>query len=282
MFIRLSMVLALFAAASILTVFFDGSAHAADYGGGSIQGYAADSAIGTGTIVELTGKDADRVTIASKEHAKSVFGIVVDPRQMPVRLSNGDKQNETFVAASGTYTALVGTEGGTIQPGDYVALSSIDGVLMKASTDDGLVFGRAAAQFDGSGMLLGTTTLKDTAGKTSKSVKLGSVPVTIDIRKNPNQKSTKANVPEVLERVGQAIAEKEVSPVRIYLSTAIAVVSLIAAIGVLYAGVRSGMISIGRNPMSKRSIFRGLFGVVLTSLLILIVGLFAVYLLLKL
>ena len=108
------------------------------------------------------------------------------------------------------------------------------------------------------------------------------VPVSIDIKHNPNDKTTKVNVPEFLQRVGEAIAEKEVSPIRIYLSMAIAAVSLIAAIAVLYAGVKSGVISIGRNPMSRKSIFRALIQVILTCILILVIGLFAVYLLLKL
>lgn len=59
-------------------------------------------------------------------------------------------------------------------------------------------------------------------------------------------------------------------------------ISLLAAIAVLYAGIRNGVISIGRNPMSKKSIFRAIFEVILTAALILIIGLFAVYLLLKL
>jgi hypothetical protein len=62
----------------------------------------------------------------------------------------------------------------------------------------------------------------------------------------------------------------------------VAAVSVIAAIAIIYAGVRNGVISIGRNPMSKKSIFRALIETILTSLLILIVGMFAVYLLLKL
>ena len=78
------------------------------------------------------------------------------------------------------------------------------------------------------------------------------------------------------------IAEKPVSPIRIYLSIGVASISVIAAIAIIYAGVRSGVISIGRNPMSKKSIFRALIETILTSLLILIIGMFAVYLLLKL
>jgi hypothetical protein len=152
---------------------------------------------------------------------------------------------------------------------------------MRAGDQEVTVFGRANASFDGKGVTLGTTTLKDSSGN-SKTVKLGSIPVTIDIKNNPNHKSTDVNAPDFLKRIGEAIAEKEVSPIRIYLGVGIAVVSLIAAIAVLYAGIRNGVISIGRNPMSRKSIFRALIEVILTSALILIIGLFAVYLLLKL
>ena len=248
----------------------------------NVQGYAADAPIDIGTIVRLNGKNANRVAVASQAELQNMFGVVVDRSQLPITLSNSGIDNETFVAVSGTYQVLVSTQGGAITSGDYVTLSSINGVAMKASTEQKIVFGRANTSFDGKGVSLGTAGLKDTSGKENKKVTLGSIPVTIDIRRNPNEKSTKTQVPELLERIGQAIAEKEVSPIRIYLSMAITAVSLIAAIAVLYSGVRNGIISIGRNPMSKKSIFRALFEVILTSILILIIGLFAVYLLLRL
>ncbi|RYF28768.1 MAG: hypothetical protein EOO17_04185 [Chloroflexi bacterium] len=252
------------------------------FANGNLQGYAADTPLDNGTIVQMTGKNSNRVKIATQSELQNMFGVTVDRNQLSMTLTNEGLQNETFVAVSGTYNVLVSTQGGVIAAGDYVTLSSVNGVAMKASTDQKTVFGRATAGFDGKGVTLGSTTLKDTAGNTNKTVTLGSIPVTIDIRSNPNEKSTKAQVPEVLERIGQAIAEKEVSPIRIYLSMGITAVSLIAAIAVLYAGIRSSVISIGRNPMSRKSIFRALLEVILTSILILIIGLFAVYLLLKL
>ena len=254
---------------------------AAEYGGGSVQGYAAETPLDTGTIVQLTGKGSNTVKIATQSELQNMFGVTVDASQQPLTVSNDDAKNEVFVAVSGTYNVLVSTQGGDIKSGDYVTLSSLNGIAMKASTEQKTVFGRANRDFDGKGAKLGTASLKDDAGGT-KTVTLGVVPVTIDIRRNPNDKSTKANVPEFLERIGEAVAEKEVSPIRIYLSMGITVVSIIAAIAMLYAGIRNGVISIGRNPMSKKSIFRALLEVVLTSMLILVIGLFAVYLLLRL
>lgn len=280
--VKLSRVILGIVGAVITTVAVSSAAFAASYGGGSVQAYSADTPLDKGTIVLLTGDNSDRVKIATQSEMQNMFGVTVDRNQLPLTITNEGLQNETYVAVSGTYHVLVSTQSGSIAAGDYVTLSSIDGVAMKAGTEKTTVFGRATASFDGKGIKLGTTTLKDDKGNLSKTVILGSVPVTIDIRSNPNEKSTTTKVPEVLQRIGQAIAEKEVSPIRIYLSMAITTVSIIAAIAILYSGVRNGLISIGRNPMSKKSIFRALFEIILTSLLILIIGLFAVYLLLKL
>lgn len=265
-----------------LAVMLTTAAAAVGSGGGSVQSYAADSPIESGTIVELTGENSDRVTVAEQKRLQNMFGVVVDRGQLPIALTNESLQNETYVAVSGTYNVLVSTQAGAIKTGDHVTLSAINGIAMKAGTDESTVFGRAAGSFDGAGVTLGSTTVQDANGNNSLEVKIGSIPITIDIKRNPNEKTTKVNVPEPLERVGQAIAEKEVSPIRIYLSLAITAVSLIAAIAILYSGVKNGVISIGRNPMSKKSIFRALLEIILTSALILIIGLFAVYLLLRL
>lgn len=271
-----------FAVTAVLVLSTTSMVLANDFGGGSVQGYSSDTPLDNGTIVELTGDNSDRVKIATRAEVQNMFGVTVDRNQLPLVVSNPDRENEVFVAASGTYSVLVNTQNGPIKEGDYLTLSSLNGVAMNAGDKKTTVFGRANGSFDGKGVVLGTTTLKDVDGNESKTVQIGSIPVTVDIRSNPNDISTKANLPEVLQRVGQAIAEKEVSPVRIYLSLGITIVSVIAAIAIMYSGVRNGVVSIGRNPMSKKSIFRAMMEVILTSILILIIGLFAVYLLLRL
>lgn len=255
---------------------------AADTASGSLQGFAADRAIDNGTIVRMKDGSTQTVEPAKQSDAQNMFGVTVDRQQVPIRLTNSDIENEVFVAVSGTYSVLVSSQNGWIEPGDFISLSSINGIGMKAGFEEPTVFGRASGAFNGSSASLGTMTIKDVDGRDNQTVALGSVPVTIEIQRNPNEKSTKTNVPEVLQRIGQAVAEKEVSPIRIYLSMAITAISLITAIIVIYSGVKNSIISIGRNPMSKKSIFRALLEIILTSLLILIIGLFAVYLLLRL
>lgn len=254
---------------------------AASSGGGSVQGYSAESPLTIGTVVQLSSKDDKQVKPAVQAQLQNMFGVVVDRNVLPLSVSNDGLKNETFVAVSGTYNTLVSTQAGPIKSGDYLTLSSVEGVAMKAGTEEKTVLGRATAPFDGKGITVGTTTLKDDSGK-QITVQLGSIPTTINIQRNPNEKSTKVEVPDVLKRIGQQIAEKEVNPIRIYLSLAITVLSVITAIVIIYSGIRNSLISIGRNPMSKKSIFRALLEIILTSILVLSIGLFAVYLLLKL
>jgi len=249
-----------------------------------VQGYAADTSLQVGTVVQLTGGGTTKVAAATSKNLGGMYGVVVDPHELSLSVSNSALANEASVATSGTYKALVSTQNGSIKQGDYVTMSAIDGVVMKAGTyeDQHTVFGRAAGSFDGKNNSLGNATLKDTTGATNQTVAIGLVPVAISIQRNPNQKSTKTNLPPVLQKLGQAIADKPIGPLRMYLSIGITGLSIIVAITTLYSGVRNSIISIGRNPLSKKSIFRGLLEIILTSFLILIIGLFAVYLLLKL
>ncbi len=254
---------------------------AASFGTG-VQGYAADAPISNGTIVQLVKNDPTKVTVATQSNLQNMFGVTVDRSLLLISSVNDALQNEVFVAVSGTYRVLVNTQNGPITAGDYLTMSSIDGIAMKATTEQSTVFGRANAGFDGKSLTLGSMPIKDTSGNTVQTVTIGAIPVTINVQHNPNVKSTKVDVPQWLQRLGEQIAEKQVSQIRIYLSMGITGASIITALIMLYAGVRNSVVSVGRNPLSKKSIFRALLQVILTSLLILVIGLFAVYLLLKL
>lgn len=253
-------------------------------GGGSVQGYAADSSLQYGTVVQLVGGATTKVAPATAKDLNAMYGLTVDPHELSISISNSSLANEAYVATSGTYNVLVSTQNGAVKAGDYITMSAIDGVLMKAGSydDQKVVFGRAAGDFSGKTNSIGSSTLHFSDGKTTQTVALGMVPVAINIERNPNQKSTKANLPPALQKLGEAIADKPVSPTRIYLSIGITGLSIIVALVTLYSGIRNALIAIGRNPLSKKSIFRGLLEIILTGFIILIIGLFAVYLLLKL
>jgi len=251
--------------------------------GGSLQGYASATPLEDGTIVQLVG-GVNQVEPATAQDLSAMYGTVVDPHLLSLTVVNPNLQNEAYVATSGTYDVLVSTQNGEIKQGDYITMSSVAGVGMKAGDYDQqpLVFGRAAGDFDGKTNVLETVSLKNTNGSDAGTAEIGLIPVAVNVEKNPNNISTTSNLPPWLTKLGQEIAQKTVSPIKVYLSIAITGLCIIVALVTDYAGVRNAIYAIGRNPLSKKSIFRGLLEVILTGFLILIIGLFAVYLLLKL
>lgn len=250
-------------------------------GTGGVQSYAAETALENGTIVMLKDSKTNTVAVSTKADLANMYGVTVDRSKLSLTVSNSGVKNEVYVATSGTYDVLVSTQNGPIAAGDYVTLSAINGVAMKANDDTTTVFGRAALKFDGKSDTMSKATLKAKDGKQTP-VAIGLIPVSIDVKRNPNEKSTKANLPAMLQRIGEAIAEKPIGPLRLYLSVTITAVTVFTATVILYSGIRNSLIAIGRNPLTKKTIFRGLLEVIFTGILIMIIGLFAVYLLLKL
>ena len=181
-----------------------------------IQIYTAKSALQYGTVLQLDGTSASTVKPATYAAMKQMYGVAVDPNILPLTITEDSVANQTYVATNGTYKVLVDTQNGTIKDGDYVTMSAVDGVAMKAGTYDqqAMVLGRAVSGFDGKASVIGTTTLKKSNGGTDATVQIGVVSVSINIQRNPNDKSTKTNLPPVLQKVGQEIAQRQVSPVR--------------------------------------------------------------------
>lgn len=241
------------------------------------QGYGSDEVLQRGMIVGFKDDDTSKVQSIDVEQLDKILGVVVDPNDSPITIS-GDLE-KAFVATVGRYEVLVSDQNGSIQPNDYVTASSLSGIGMLATFNESQILGRAIDGFDGQGTIISETTLTDTAGNT-KRVKIGRIQVDIAISKNPLAKSA-AVTPEWLGRIGQAIAGKSLSPARIYISAGVFVIGAFIAGAILYAGIRSSIIAIGRNPLSKKSILRGLLQVIFTSLIVFIISVIGVYLLLK-
>jgi hypothetical protein len=247
-----------------------------------VQSYSSDSTLEPGMIVQLDTKDSSKVLAATQSDVDHIHGVVVPPNDAPVSLQNNSTNQQYYVATAGTYSVLVSDQNGPIEKGDYVTVSSLAGVGMKASPSQTIVLGKALDSFDGSSNVEGTAPLNQNNGK-KNSVQLGKVSIDISIAHNPLfQPSTTSNIVNQLQRFGDSIAHKPVSLARIYLSIAL----LLAAIGIastmLVTGVRSSLIAVGRNPLARAHIIRGLIQITFTSLIIFVVGVFGVYLLLKL
>ena len=246
--------------------------------------YITDTPLQRGMIVKLSAKDKNKVEALGDNEAAKMEGIIVAANDSPVTLSSSDlTKQQVFVATTGRYNILVSNQNGVIKPSDYLTISSLRGVAMKADTSQPIVAGKALAGFNGTSDSSGTTTLKDSTGKTKK-VSFGIIPVDINISHNPLEKPKESRVPGVafLQSGAKALVNKTVDPARLYVSLLILIVVGAISGSILYSGVRSSMVSIGRNPLAKASIVRGLIQVVLVSIIIFIIGVIGVYLILKL
>jgi hypothetical protein len=244
------------------------------------QPFSASTVLPRGTVVQIDEQDTKKVEPATIEHLDKMFGLVVPIDNLPITVTGGGS-GQTYVATAGRYKAIVTNENGAIKAGDPVTVSNLKGTLMKATDKQEILFGKALGSFDGTNNSIGQSSLKYNTGGT-KTVSLAMIEVAIDIKHNPDVQSTKTKLPPQLERLGEQIAEKELSPFRIYLSIALVIISIVISAVVMTSGIRSSILAIGRNPLSKSSIFKSLLQVIFTGFIILIIGLFTVYLLLKL
>ncbi len=152
---------------------------------------------------------------------------------------------------------------------------------MRADELPEVVAGKATSGFDGVAGIKSQTKVTDSNGK-ERTVNFGYVTADITVARNPLVQNTAPNLPGFLQKATEGIADKQVSPLRAYLSVVIAFVTMVIVVVVMYSGIRSSLVAMGRNPLARKNITRNLLQIVLVGVTILIVGLFGVYLVLKL
>ena len=269
-------VLALIALVCLIVLSYSGPLFAQAF----TQGYGTDGTLQRGMIVRLKEGDSTKVQALSPDEMEKMHGVVVNANDAAATLSDLTAE-KVFVATQGRYEILVSNQNGDIKEGDFITLSAIKGVGMKAGDTQAFVAGRALAGFDASSRAVSTTKIKDSDG-VERDVRIGRIQAEINIGRNPLLRGKEANLPGFLQRVSESIAGKPVDASRVYIGIVVFMLTTIVSGSLLYGGVRSGIISIGRNPFSKKTIIRGMFQVIITGLIIFILGIFGVYLLLKL
>jgi hypothetical protein len=248
------------------------------------RAFITDNPLQRGMIVKLNDKDNTKVEPVSDKELTKMLGVVVAANDSPVTLSdeNATKQ-QVFVATTGRYEVLVSNQNGAVKKDDYVTVSSLAGVGMKADGSQSRILGKALESFDGKGNTVGQTTVKNSGGK-QVPIALGMVGVEIAVGHNPIEAKKDSVIPglEHIQEVAGSIAKKPITPAQLYAGMLVFILAAAIAGAILYAGIRTSMIAIGRNPLAKSSVMRNLISVVITSVIILIIGIVAVYLILKL
>lgn len=234
-----------------------------------VQGFNSKSDLPLGTIVRLSADSSSMVEPVPGGRADLIFGVVVNKDKAPLSLDR--KGATTSVASQGKYTVLVSDEKGPIEVDDYISISSSEGVGAKSDGNQSVALGKAVTAFDGQQEVIGK------AGQYN----LGKISVYINIARNPDFKNTLA-IPQPLQKIGNSIAGREVSPLRIYISLIFFTVGSVLTLVLLIVGTRGGLVAIGRNPLSKHTITKAMYKVISLGGLIFIASLLGVYLLLRL
>lgn len=245
------------------------------------QAYDTTDGVQKGMIVMLDPDDKQRIKLLTSKNDASMLGVVVSANDTILSVGGDGSTSQVYVASNGRYQVLVSTQNGAIKRGDIITISSLDGIGMKADTSQSVILGKALTGFDGKNNISGSMTLKTKIG--SRTVQIGMIVVDISISHNPIKVSVNGPpVPTFLKRAGEVITGKSVSTWRLYIALVILVVTVFITGSLLYGGVRSSLVAIGRNPLAKGSISRGLIQVIVMGVIIFVLGLFSIYLILKL
>ena len=266
-------VMGIFLATFVGVPFAASVALAAESGSAISQGFMSRDDLVRGTLVTLSdANDETTVAAANVGNVERLVGVV-DGNPL-VELSTGEQ--ETQVVISGTAMALVSDVNGDIMVGDKVTASPFSGVGMKA-VENTQVVGTAKLAFSAA------TDIKErqvtTQSGEQRTIRTGLIPVQVNVAYFQKKEEKKSFMPEFLQRFVEAVAGREVSPVRALIAIVLLITGIAGIAGILFSSVRSSIISIGRNPLAAKAVHRGLLevsGIVISILLAMLVAVYLV------
>lgn len=237
------------------------------------RGYNTDDdGVRSGMALTVTD-DEGKVERASSSNGSRFIGVATDGDASSVTISSADKN--VLVEVDGQVDALVSDLNGQVNSGDLLALSPLRGVLMRAEGSSGQPVALATKQADFSS---GQTADLDSENGT-KTVRITTVRVNLD-PKAVAVSGASQEPASTLEKLGEKVVGKPVSEARVVLTIVLFLVILIVEGGIIYGAVSSSITSIGRNPMARKFIHSDLLRVAGVAIIVLSLGLGAMYLML--
>lgn len=223
------------------------------------QGFKTSDNAPIGSLMTLQPRNEGFVQLATSDQAPQLVGIASD--KALIALSSDTKQVQ--VVTSGVTTTLVSDINGDIKVGDKITASPLEGIGMKTKVSSQVV---GIAQSNLASSATSQRTVKDKAGKTAQ-VKIGAISVQVNVSYySVPQDKLSSYVPTFLVNAGSAIAGKDLSPTRVLVGFFCLLIGFIIAGIMLQVAVRSGIISIGRNPLAHDVLQRSLVDVLVTSI----------------
>jgi hypothetical protein len=226
------------------------------------QAVKINTKVSRGNLVTLSSSQEAAGVLASVQNGNGLLGVVVenDDSLLAINPSHDTVQ----VAVGGTAPVLVSTLNGPVHSGDRISVSPIAGMGMKAEPGLPLV-GYARSDLSAQTADVAERSVKDEDGSV-KRVFIGFVNVEINVHTSDLQAN--AASASRLQTIVRQWTGRDVSLVRIIVALVITVVTLITLSILTYSSIYGSIISIGRNPLAKLSIFRTLRSVLFLELVL--------------
>lgn len=231
-----------------------------------------------GALVSLATSGSSTVIPANSTNVARLVGITAS--HPLVELSgNGTSKGSVStlqVVVSGTAQALVSDVNGPVTVGDKITASPVSGVGMRA-VDSAEIVGTAQADLS-----TATSVQKTVAGTDGKSVTIhiGLLPIAVGVAyysATTSSGTVSSFVPPFLQTIANSLTGKQVSPIRVLIGATALLLGFIAVTVMLYTSIKSGVISIGRNPLAEGALRKGLVDVIIAAIGVLIITLVLVY-----
>jgi len=234
-------------------------------------GYASnDTDLQPGMTVSLTeGSDTnpsvERAVIGGTSHP---IGVTVAPDQNIV--TTGAESKQVYVQTTGEVDAFVSDLNGIPKKGDFLSISPLKGVLVKSDSLSGASIVGAALE-DFSEDSLPSQTIEKSG--TAVSVKIDRMRISLDQKGQSFSNEAESG----LEKLGRSVTGRSVGEIRVVIALVIFLIVLISEGGIIYGAVSSAITALGRNPMARRTIIKELLRVIGIALVVLGIGLAAIY-----
>lgn len=240
---------------------------------GISQGYrTSDKDLKLNMIAALSSEasqDTPIVERASSHNKGKVVGVVTTIDSNLLTLTSAEAK--VHVTTSGEAITYVTDLNGIIKKGDFIAVSPLTGIGMKASDQDSFVIGVALDDFSNDSA---TSEQVSTTQGSARTILVNKLKVNIEPR-DMTQNSQKQS--PFLLLFGQSVTGKQVTQTQVIVALVVFFLLLVVEGSVIYGAVHSTIISIGRNPLARGALYRQLLQVSWLSLVILLFGLGAIY-----
>jgi hypothetical protein len=227
------------------------------------QSYDAEASVKTGMLVMFNPKDKTTVVPLTEADIKQLLGVVIPTTNATIVLTPSNASpSQVLVDSTGEEETLVSDQNGPIKSGDYLGIE---------------------ATFNGRNGVLDKMQVKNSFGQ-SVTVDIGSIPVDIGITHNPTfKKQAKSDyVPGFIGKIVFQVTSKNVSAAHVYIAIVILFGLIILTSNMLFGGLKGGMIAVGRQPLSKKSITISLIQTTFFAMAIFVGGIVGIYTFLKL